>query len=400
MKKIIFRKFLFDFLTFFTIALISSATVIWVFQAVNFLDIMIEDGRDYIVYIKYSLLNFPKIISRIFVFVLFFSLYYITIKYELNNELILFWNFGINKIQLINFVFRISILFVIFQLCLNSFVVPHSQNKAKSIIKASEINFFDNFVKGQKFNDTIKGLTIYAEKKDENDELKNLYIKREIDKNDFQITYAKKGEFKLLGNVPILVLYNGATITSKNNNLTNISFSKSDFSLANVKANTVTYIKTQEMYSSKLIRCIESIYKFKNKKIDIKASIINGTNEIKTVETTRPETMLGDIENCTLQNINNIFKEIYKRLIIPFYIPVLSIIALMLIIVSKENPNYQRWRLITFLIGFFIILFSETTTRLISKNVIENTLLFSIPLFLLIFLYLFLFSKFNIVKKI
>ena len=37
--------------------------MVWVFQAVNFLDIMIEDGRGYLVYLNYTLLNFPKIIK-------------------------------------------------------------------------------------------------------------------------------------------------------------------------------------------------------------------------------------------------------------------------------------------------------------------------------------------------
>ncbi len=379
MKKIIFRKFLLDYLTFFTIALISSATVIWVFQAVNFLDLMIEDGRDYLVYIKYSLLNFPKVIGKIFIFVLFFSLYYTTIKYELNNELILFWNFGINKIKLVNFIFNVSVFLMIIHIIINSFIVPQSQNRAKNLINSSEVNFVDNFVKGQKFNDKIKGLTLYAEKKDKNENLKNLYLKRELDKNEFQITYAKEGKFNLVGNIPFLVLYDGATITSRNNKITNISFSKSDFSLANLKSNRTTYIKTQEMYSSKLIICIQNIYQFNNKKNDLK------NNSIK---------------NCDLNNINNIFVELYKRFIIPFYIPVLSIIALLIITTSKENPHYQKWRLITFLFGFFIILFSETTTRLISKNLIENILLFLIPLFLLFLLYVFLSFKFNRIKKI
>ena len=75
MKKILFRKLLTDYMSFFLIALIGSSVVVWVFQAVNFLDIMIEDGRDYIVYINYSLLNFPKIISKLFPFVIFFSLF-------------------------------------------------------------------------------------------------------------------------------------------------------------------------------------------------------------------------------------------------------------------------------------------------------------------------------------
>ena len=54
MKKILFRKLLFDCFYFFIITLLSTSIIIWVFQAVNFLDIMIEDGRDYLVYINYS----------------------------------------------------------------------------------------------------------------------------------------------------------------------------------------------------------------------------------------------------------------------------------------------------------------------------------------------------------
>ena len=105
MKKIIFRKLLVDCLTFFFLALIGISTIIWVFQAVNFLDIMIEDGRNYNVYFNYTLLNFPKIISRILPFALFFSFSYTFIKYEANNELIIFWNHGVSKISVVNFFF-------------------------------------------------------------------------------------------------------------------------------------------------------------------------------------------------------------------------------------------------------------------------------------------------------
>ena len=106
MKKILFRKLLSDCLAFFIITLLTSSLIIWVFQAVNFLDIMIEDGRDYLVYINYSLLNFPKIITKVLPFVFFFSFFYVIAKYELNNELIIFWNFGVSKISVINFFFQ------------------------------------------------------------------------------------------------------------------------------------------------------------------------------------------------------------------------------------------------------------------------------------------------------
>ena len=178
MKKILFRKLLSDYLVFLILALISTGTVIWIFQAVNYLDIMTEDGRDYLIYIKFSLLSFPKIISKIFPFILFFSIFYVTIKYELNNELIIFWNFGVSKNQILNLVLKLSLFLMCVQLYLNSIIVPYSQDLARSYLRSSTVNFFDNFIKPKKFNDTIKGLTIYAEKKDKDGVLYNLYLKR------------------------------------------------------------------------------------------------------------------------------------------------------------------------------------------------------------------------------
>ena len=95
---------------------------------------MIEDGRDYLVYLKFSSLNFPKILSKILPFIIFFSIFYLTTKYELNNELIIFWNFGIHKMQLVNFIFNISIFLMLFQIFLTSYVVPKSQDMARSFL--------------------------------------------------------------------------------------------------------------------------------------------------------------------------------------------------------------------------------------------------------------------------
>ncbi len=370
MKKILFRKLFRDYISFFLIALLSSSIIIWVFQAVNYLDIMIEDGRDYIVYINYSLLNFPKIISRLFPFVLFFSLFYVTTKYENNNELIIFWNFGIHKIELTNFIIKISLILMIIQILLSSVIVPKTQDAARNFLRTSSVNFFENFIKPQKFNDTIRGVTIYSESKDSEGNMNNLYLKKEND-DGFQITYAKKGIFKEFNKTPVLVLYDGETIKGGKSGIANFSFTKSDFPLNNFKSNTTTYIKTQELSSFKLYKCINSIYFSAIKKPD------------------------ENIENCSLKNLKNIFKEIYKRLIIPFYIPLLALISLLLVLSSKENSNYYKLKIITFLFGLFFIIFSETTVRLISDNLVKNSLIIIMPYLSFLILYLFLFKKLN-----
>tara|TARA_B100001059_G_C17760113_1_gene542321 strand:+ start:15 stop:1142 length:1128 start_codon:yes stop_codon:yes gene_type:complete len=372
MKKIIFRKLLWDYTSFFLIALISAGIVIWVFQAVNFLDIMIEDGRSYSVYISYSLLNFPKIINKLFPFILFFSLFYVTIKYENSNELIIFWNFGINKIQLINFIFKFSVILMTIQLVFSAIIVPKSQDLARSFLRSSTVNFYENFIKPKRFNDTIKKVTIYSEKKDKEGNLYNLYLKKETNKENFQITYAKKGYFKEFNNLPVLVLFNGETITSKNNEITNFSFSKSDFPINNMETTSfVTQQKTQELSTNNLLKCVNFLINSKKSKINPK------------------------IINCTERNKNNIFKELYKRFIIPIYILVLTLIPLLVTILSKEDSKYSRLKLITFLIGLFFIIFSETTIRLISDSIIKNISISLLPFIFIITLYLIFLKKFN-----
>ena len=175
-----FRKLLLDYMSFFLIALFSSSIVIWVFQAVNYLDIMIEDGRDHLIYIKFTLLIFPKIVSKVLPFIFFLSFVYVIAKYELENQLIIFWNFGVNKITVINFFFIFSIILTIFQIFLNSIIVPASQDKARSFLRTSSVNFLENFIKPKKFNDTIKDLTIYSDSKTKDGGFSEIYIKKQL----------------------------------------------------------------------------------------------------------------------------------------------------------------------------------------------------------------------------
>ena len=378
MKKILFRKILSDCLIFFSIALFFTGIIIWIFQAVNFLDIMIEDGRDYLIYIKFTLLIFPKIITKVLPFIFFISFLYIITKYEIENELIIFWNFGVNKISLINFFFKFSILLTILQIILSSIIVPATQDQARSFLRKSNIDFFENFIKPRKFNDTIKDLTIYSDKRDENNNFTEIYIKKGNSYNNFQITYAKKGNFKQIGDKQIFELFNGETIRVFNNKITNFRFAKSNLNLSDLESNTTTYKKTQEVSTINLINCYKNIYNKKN--VDLSKKI--------------------NIENCRSENLSNILKEFHKRIIIPFYIPVLMLISLLLIVKSKENINYLRYRLLIFVMGLLTIIISEMTLRFVNENFLNNLIISIVPFSLIIILYLLFYYKFTFIKQL
>ena len=80
MEKLIFRKFFKDTLSFFIIGTLSLSLIVWVIQAVNYLDFVSEDGHSFKVYLFYTLLNFPKIFSRLMVFMFFISIFYTVSK--------------------------------------------------------------------------------------------------------------------------------------------------------------------------------------------------------------------------------------------------------------------------------------------------------------------------------
>ena len=359
MNKLIFKKILFDYLTFFSITIISASIIVWVFQAVNYLDIMVEDGRSYFTYISFSFLNLPKIVSKLFPFILFFSFFYILIRYENNNELLIFWNFGVNKFEFIKFFFYFSSVLMIFQILLTSLVVPNTLKYSRDLMKNSNVDLFEGFIKPKKFNDTIKGLTIYSDNKKDNGDLINIYIKKDTGKDSYQITYAKNGRLKLgLNNV--LELFEGETINSINGKISKFKFEKSDFGLNNLETNVLQHNKLQETQTIVLFSCLNILFK-KNIFFLNKISLSNSSH------------------NCSNENLKNIYSELYKRYVVPVYIPILMLVTLVLIFKSKENRYYSKLKIIIFLANFFIIILSETSLKFVSNDFYTNYFLILIP---------------------
>ena len=378
MKKIIYRNLATDCIKFFLLIIFTISAIIWVLQAVNYLDFVIEDGHGFLVYFNFTLLSFPKIFSRIYPFAVFLTFSYILLKYEEKNELIIFWNFGIKKIHFINFFIKISFFFVLLSLLLNAVISPMAQDKARSFIRSSDLDFFESVLKPKKFVDVVQNLTIYYEKKNENGELENMFLNDKSSINETQTTIAKTGKFEMRGDKKILVLFDGKTINNVNRKTSEFNFSKTDFNISNFSTHTTTHQKTQETSTKKLVLCLLIINNFK-KDIDSKIK--------------------RELNNCTLMNMVNIYKEIYSRLIKPIYISFLVAVSLLLILKSKSDHTFKAHKFKIYALGSLSIIFLESSSKLISGDLMLNLFLSTLP-FLLIFIIYFYFLMTLRVKKI
>ena len=370
MKKTIYKSFIQEFLKFFFLALFSLTLIVWIMQAVNYLDFVAEDGHGFKVYFTYTVLSLPKILSRLMMFVFFVSLFYSLYKMEEKNELIIYWINGIKKVTVKRFIISISLIFLFFQLLFNVYITPKSQDLARSYLRHSNIDFFPSLIKEKKFIDIVSNLTIFVEKKNDDGSFENIFLKEYSGVSKYQIIFAKNGRISSKDNKIALELNNGSIIDRINDDEKIISFDTTIFNLSKYQTKTITAQKIQEVNTLFLFKCVKNLKE--NKDINI-LNINRFDHQIK----------------CNNQITKTYYEELFKRIVYPFYIPLLASIAALVILDAKNIYNYSNRRFYLFLFGFFVIVFGEISVKYTSVNLQSNLNFVLVPIILFIIVNIF-----------
>src|SRR6056300_679915 len=333
MKKIIYRKFNTDILSYFLTSLIIMGLIVWTIQAVNYFDYVIEDGHGLSVYFFFTFFNLPKLIHRILPFIFFISLFYMILSYETKNELSIIWTNGISKIKFANNIIALSLFLMFFQIIFGTIFSPLSQNKTRNFLKESNISFFSSLIKEKKFINISKGLTIFINKIKDDGTYSEIYLDDKMEAS--KTIYAKTGYIIYDENTKLFKLLDGKKINTK----------------------TITVPKLQEIDTISLISCFNKKFK---KKID-SFNCGTKTDEIK--------------------------QEILKRFFKPVYISVLAIMCCMLLVLSKNNINFNKFKNFLFLATFFVIVISETSLRFSTKSNISLSIYLTLPFIIFISTY-------------
>ena len=357
--------------TFFTILLGFSLIALTV-RSVNFLELMVDNGYPVTTYFKYSLLNVFGIIPKFIPFSFLITLIIFISKNNEDNELLILWTSGVKKITITNFLLIVSILVVFLTLLFSIILTPYALNKSRDSLKKENFNSFLPTVRSQQFSDSFKGFTFFVEKKFK-DEMQNIFIhdKGNNLKNlvpnsktaNETIVLAQKG----LVNKKNLFLVDGQIISKKKNNKNEIiKFDQLKVSLDDLVTSTIKAQKIQETPTLKLLSCfLNKIEKYKN--------------------------------YCNENFKKEIISTLNRRITLPFYIPIITLICALLLIRS-EKIYFKKYMVYAY--GFFIILFTELGVRYTGISLLANYIFILLPGTLFMFLYFFIFSKFsNELKK-
>ena len=368
MKNKIYKYFFYEFLHYFIIVLFALTSVIWAVQAVNFLDLVIDDGHAFAVYITYTFLILPKVITKLIPFSFLIAVILTILKLEKDNELIALWTSGLNKIHIVNLIFRISIMVMVLQILMSNLINPETLNYSRSILKNSQLQFVPSLLKERQFNDTIKGLTIFVNKKNIDGKYENIFIRDEgkvltqISSQGTSTIFAKSGYVST--NEKKLILLNGNIQRKEINDSINIiKFKKTEIDLSGLSTKTISQVKIQETSTFDLLSCL------------INKNLI--------------------MHNCTQNKFKDISIELNKRFGMPFFIPLIALVCCFLLASRQETKISFFQKYIYFLLGFIILVASEITVRY-SGISFENTIIYySLPIVLLPFVYIFLIRTFK-----
>jgi len=338
---------------------------------------MIEDGFSLNIYAKYSLLNITTIASRFVSLSFLLALIISIIKFEKQQELLILWINGLNKIKIANIFLFIGFIICIFQLILTTVINPTLLNKSRALLRETESKQINSILKSNDFSDAFKSVTFYIEEKNKNNELINIFIQdnngslqtmlNEIGDSTNTTIVAKKGIIR----DQKLILNDGLIQTlNKKKEIKNINFERTELSIENFNSRTIIQPKIQETSSLALISCF----------------VKDKTNYLSI---------------CPYEKNNEIALEtISRRIASPLYIPLISIIISFLLIYKKEKKLIFLKKYFLFTVVFLILIFTEILGRFSGISPKYALIYFLTPLIMSLVIYLLLIKNLFLEKII
>jgi lipopolysaccharide export system permease protein len=360
----IYQNFIREILKTFLVILFGLSVIAWTVRAVNFLDLIVENGYSIMTYFQYSFLNLFGIMTKFIPLSFLLSLMIFIIKQLRENEFVILWTSGVKKLKIVNLFFIVSMFIFIFYICFSTFITPFALNKSRILLSKDGYNSFLPTIRIQKFSDSFEGFTFIVDKKFKN-QIKNVFIHDESNtlknltsessENRSTTIIAQEGVVE----EKRMLLFDGKIIFSNKEKFENnvVKFSQLNIDLRDLKTSTIKNPKLQETLTVDLIKCVF------------------GSLEKK-------------ILNCKERNKNEIITTLNRRLVLPLYIPVVALICSFLLIKTRTTNNYFLNKNTIFIFGFLILLYAELVIRFTGTSKLIGSLFLITPILLMPTIYI------------
>ena len=365
----IYQNFIKEILKTFFVILIGLTLIAWTVRAVNFLDLIVESGYSILTYFQYSFLNLFGVLTKFIPLAFLLSLIIFIIKQIQEKEFIILWTSGVKKLKIVNLFFLISFFILIFYLIFSTLITPMALNKSRTIISQKSFNSFLPTIRVHQFSDSFKGFTFIVEKKFKN-KIENVFIHDSSNtlKNLTSDQTGKTSTTIIAKNGVVkekkMILFDGQIISSKQNKNKNgiVKFKQLNIDLKDLQTGTIKQPKLQETSTFKLLDCVNNSRKINNL-------------------------------NCKENTKKEITTVLNRRIVLPFYIPIISLLCSFLLVKPSAKNNYFLNKSSIFILSFLALLYAELIIRYTGASKIISTLFALSPVIFIPVIYIILSFK-------
>ena len=363
----IYQNFFIEIFKTFLIIVFGLSIIALTVRAVNFLELIVDNGYPVTVYFQYSFLNLFGIAPKFIPLAFLISMVIFVVKHVEDSEFVILWTSGVKKIQVVNLLLFTSIAILIFYLILSIFLTPYALNKSRQLLSEDQLNSFLPTIRSQQFSDSFKGFTFIVDEKF-NNELKNIFLHdtgnslKNLSSNTSNVTSTTIIAEKGIVEERKMFLFNGQIISSQEDNIKNeiVKFEQLNIDLTELATNTIKLPKLQEISTITLLECFMS------------------DNFVTRI--------------CNNDSKKEILPLLIRRIILPFYMPILALICSFLLL---KNQKFYSNKISIFTYSFVVLVLTELFIRYTGLNDLVRIAYIAIPFASLGIFYFFLIYKFS-----
>lgn len=242
--------------------------IVWLTQALKFIDLIVNRGLDVSTFIYLSSLLIPSLLLVIIPIALFVSVLMTYNRLISDSELIVMKSAGLSRLDVTKPALIVAATIALFGYLISLYLLPASYREFKETQAFIRDNYASVLLQEGVFSTPTSGLTVYIESREDNGMLKGILV-HDSRSSETSITYmAQEGRLTNSANGAQFELINGSMqeTNKESGNLTFLNFESYPFDLSSFTNKANTRRRTpEERYIFDLLAPQESDIKFRNK---------------------------------------------------------------------------------------------------------------------------------------
>ena len=308
--------------------------VIWMTQSLQRVDVLIENGRSFGVFLYLSLLVIPSLLVILIPFALFGACLYALYRMHSDSEIAVIFAAGISRLRIALPILIVTSVFALVTLYIALDLSPRTYRTLKQTIADIRTDIASSVLRSGEFIKILDGYTIYADEVRRNGEFTGLLVNDYTDTSETRTYMAERGAIVDTEAGPILLLVNG-----------------------NVQRNR---LGRQEV----------DILPFGETRINIASFQNTGGIQLELTERYLSELLNPDLTNeWDRRNAGKLIAEGHARLAAPFHAFAYVMVGLFALI----GGSYNRRGYIARIVGAVIIVVGLRLASFIAQSFAENS---------------------------